>query len=117
MGMFDTIIFRCARCNKEITIQTKILGTCSLMRFFVGDESKDKEEENPFCYSSSIFNDEFFNCIFKVKEKCPHCGRINYIKIVDGVLKEVIKDRDEEILVELGNMDVVEEGLFGSYKK
>jgi hypothetical protein len=115
MGMFDTIIFHCAKCNKIMTTQTKILGNCSLHQFVVGNTLKHKENEDPLHYSNTIFNEHFDNCIFKVKEKCRRCGKINYIKIEDSVLKEVIKDKNEAILVELGNLDVVEEGRFGSY--
>lgn len=113
--MFDTIYLECAGCGKEISSQTKILGTCSLDIFVVGLKDKD-EKISPSLIGSTFnetLNDELSDCIFKVKNKCMNCGKQNLIRIEKRKLVEVIKDKNEEILASLGNK-VIEEGIFSS---
>ena len=90
--------------------QTKILGNCSLNNFIVGDKGKENVLKGNFV---SIFEKELFNCLFKVKEKCPKCGAQNIIRIVDGELIEVVKDKNELLLAELDDGYVKEETRFG----
>lgn len=117
MGMYDSIMFNCGKCGKEMIIQTKILGSCLLTTFVVGEKLRPKEDEKPLYFSNTVFNEHFNDCIFKVKEKCPKCGKLNLIRIEGGRLKEVINNKNEEILVELGSLDVVKEEPWGNYKR
>jgi len=109
MGLYDTLIFKC-RCGHKMYSQTKILGNCSLNNFIVGNIEKEDPLKGNFV---SIFEQELFNCLFKVKEKCPKCGAQNIIRIVNGELIEVVKDKNELLLVELDDEYVKEEIRFG----
>lgn len=74
--------------------------------FFVGGIEPENVIRGKF---NSIFEEKLFNCLFKVKEKCPHCGAQNIIKIVDGELIEIVKDKNELMLIELNEDYVIEE--------
>ena len=91
-------------------IQTKVLGSCNLDTFVVGNIEPENVLRGQF---NSIFEEKLFNCLFRVKEKCPICGAQNIIRIVDGKLIEVISDKNELILVELNGEDVREEERWG----
>ena len=108
--MYDVIVFNC-KCGQRIESQTKVLGTNSLHTFIVGNLKP--KPENVFREFDSIFEEKLFNCLFKIKEKCPHCGAQNIIKIVDGKLIEVVKDKNELILVELNDEYFIEEKRWG----
>ena len=90
MGMYDIIVFKCRGCGKDTNSQTKILGWVKMEVFGVGDK---------------IFEDEFANCILKVKDKCG-CGCENAIVIKDKMI----------IGVENPKYANVVEGLYGSYE-
>lgn len=107
--MYDTIIFKC-RCGQKMEAQSKVLGTCSLHTFVVGDIEPENVFRGKF---NSIFEEKLFNCLFKVKEKCPNCGIQNIIKIVNGELIEIVSDKNELMLIELNNEYVIEEERWG----
>lgn len=64
MGNYDIVVIKCWGCKRETNSQTKILGR-NHSSFGVGDE---------------IINDEFANCIFRLKDNCL-CGNYNAIII------------------------------------
>ncbi len=72
MGMYDSICYPCFWCRKENYAQTKILGTCTLLNFEIGDEFLVSEEEG------------FYNCILNLKDKCEKCGKETAIVIKNG---------------------------------
>jgi hypothetical protein len=91
MGMYDTVIVKCAFCNKETESQTKRLG-CDKLEVFRENET--------------IYNEEYYNCIFRLKEECK-CGNPINIIIKQGIIQGTTKEEPNYI-----------EGVFGEvYEK
>ena len=108
--MFDTIVFEC-RCGQRAESQTKVLGTCGFQTFMVGNIEPENIIKERF---NSVFEEKLANCLFKVKDKCSKCGIQNIIRIIDSKLIEIIKDKNELMLIELNNEYVIEEKSFGN---
>ncbi|MGV9141657.1 MAG: hypothetical protein ACOC1X_01825 [Promethearchaeota archaeon] len=91
MGMYDDVRVKCAYCGKKTISQTKLLGFCGLEVFKYGDE---------------IYNEDFNNCVFQLKNKCGNCGEDLRIIIRNGIIKGITT----------GEPDYIEK-LFGNYEK
>lgn len=74
MGMFDTFRDDCPNCGKLIDIQSK-LGDCLLNYYKPGDKVKG-----------------FFDCSFRVKDECSHCGHHPTVHIEDGKFTGLLLD-------------------------
>ena len=73
MGMYDIIVIKCRNCGKEINSQTKVLGDNEMRLLKIG---------------TTILNENFSNCILKLKSRCG-CGVNNAIIIKNKKIIEV----------------------------
>ena len=92
--MYDNIYYPCFWCGKENYAQTKILGNCTLINFKIGDEFLIDE------------NEDLYNCILNIKDKCEKCGKDTAIIIKKGKF----------VGVENPEFANCEEGHWGTYE-
>ena len=77
MGAVDEIVIKCRGCGKETSSQTKIIGVNEFLTFKIGNK---------------IIDDEFANCILKLKSDCK-CGCGNAIVIKNRKIIEVVEPK------------------------
>ena len=88
MGMYDNVAIKCAYCGEETISQTKLLGNLTLCTLRDGDE---------------IYNRDFNNCVFQLKNKCGNCGEDLRIIIRNGIIKGITTGQPDYIEKYFGN--------------
>ncbi len=96
--MYDTLGYKCFFCGKKNYAQTKILGNLTLHGFVMGDEFfLDK-------------NEDLYNCILNLKNKCENCGKKSSIIIKNSKFMGVEDPKNSTIIERhFGDYEIVDE--------